>query len=277
MTARFLRIPASLLVLTMAISLGAGLSRAGLPPSAAAQDKDKDKNKDKDKSNKLNKAEVTAYNAFVAAQTGDPATQVQLGEDFIAKYPQSQYVKGVYAALTATYYSSGNIDKMNAAGAKALEMDPDNVDVLSLLAMVISRRAHATTPEGTQQVKNAEAYAHHAIELIPAMVKPATVDDATFEKAKNDKLSLSHSALGLINFNNKKYEDARTELNLAVQLASTPDPVDYYLLGSADSQASYYHDAVAAYQKCSDSGPMVARCKALMATAQHDADTKLGR
>jgi tetratricopeptide (TPR) repeat protein len=277
MTARFLRIPASLLALTMAISLGAGLSRAGLPPSAAAQDKDKGKEKDKDKNNKINKAEVTAYNAFVSAQTGDPATQIQLGEDFIAKYPQSQYIKGVYAALTTTYYATGNIDKMNAAGAKALEMDPDNVDVLSLLAMVISRRAHATTPEGAQQVKNAEAYARHAIELIPNMAKPATVDDATFEKAKNDKLSLSHSALGLINFNNKKYEDARTELNLAVQLASTPDPVDYYLLGNSDSQASYYHDAVAAYQKCSDSGPMVARCKALMATAQHDADTKLGR
>ena len=277
MKARLLTIPASFLLLTMAISLGAGFARAGQPPSAAAQDKDKDKGKEKDKDKKSNKAEVTAYNAFVAAVTGDPATQIQLGEDFIAKYPQSMYVKGVYAVLTSTYYSTGNIDKMNSSGAKALEMDPDNVDVLSLLAMVISRRAKLMTPDGPQQLKNAEAYAHHAIELIPNTTKPATVDDATFEKAKNDKLSLSHSALGLIDFTNKKFEDARTEMNLAVKLASTPDPVDYFILGNADSQASYYHDAVAAYQKCADSGPMAARCKSLVATAQHDADTKLGR
>ena len=275
MKARFLRIPASLLILTMAISLGAGLSLSALTPSAAAQDKDKDK--DKDKKVKINKAEVAAYNAVVDAQKGDPATQIQLGEDFITKYPQSQYVKGVYGALTSAYYATGNIDKMNSTGAKALEMDPDNVDVLSLMAMVLSRRAKASTPEGAEQLKHAEAYARHAIEVIPNMTKPAPVDDATFEKAKNDKLSLCHSALGLINFSNKKYEDSRTEMNEAVKLASSPDPVDYFILGNADSQASYYHDAVAAYQKCADSGPMAPRCKALMATAQHDADTKLGR
>jgi tetratricopeptide (TPR) repeat protein len=275
MTARFLRIPASLLVLSMAISLGAGLSKAGLQPSAAAQDKDKGKDKDKDK--KVNKAELAAYNAFVAAQTGSPATQIQLGEDFVTKYPDSQYVKGVNAALTSAYYATGNIEKMNAAGAKTLETDPDNVDVLSLMAMVISRRSHSTTPEGAAQLQKAAGYAHRAIELIPNTTKPATIDDAAFEKAKNDKMSLAHSALGLINYDGKKYDDARNELTQAVQLASAPDPVDYYVLGNADSSASYYHDAVAAYQKCADSGPMVAPCKARMATAQHDAETKMGR
>jgi len=48
---------------------------------------------------------------------------------------------------------------------------------------------------------------------------------------------------------------------LATQLASAPDPVDYYLLGNADVQASYYNDAVAAYEKCAASGPLVTQCK----------------
>ena len=280
MTAKFLRIPASLLAITMVISMGAGLTRAAAQPNAAAQDKDKDKEKDKDKDKgkqKINKAELAAYNAFVAAQKDDPATQVQLGEDFLAKYPQSQYAPGVTATLVTSYYAVGNIEKMFSTGDKALQLDPDNVDVLPVMSMAISRRAKATTPDGVAQLQKAEGYAHHGIELIPNMAKPASLDDALFEKAKNDKLALCHSALGLIDFNNKKYEDSRTELKLAVQLASTPDEVDYYLLGNADSAASYYHEAVDAYKKCSDSGQLTAACKARAATAQHDAETKFGR
>jgi len=282
MTARYPRIPASLLVFTLAITLGAGQSKAqygqaSAPAQTPAQNTPPEKDKGKAKEKKINKAELAAYNAFVAAQTGDPAMQIQLGEDFVTKYPQSEYVKGVYGALTSAYYGTGNIEKMNAMGTKTLEMDPDNVDVLSLMAMVISRRSHSSTPEGAANMQRAAGYAHHAIELIPNTVKPATVDDATFEKAKNDKLSLAHSALGLVSNDSKKYDDARAELMLAVKLASSPDPVDYFLLGNADSSASYYHDAVAAYQKCAESGPMVAPCKARMATAQHDAETKMGR
>jgi hypothetical protein len=113
--------------------------------------------------------------------------------------------------------------------------------------------------------------------LIPNLTKPDTVDDATFEKAKNDKLSMAHSGLGIVDIHNGKYEDARTELNLAVKLASTPDPVDYFLLGNADVQASYYNDAAAAYEKCAASGPLAAQCKARAESAKKDATTKMGR
>ena len=53
-----------------------------------------------------------------------------------------------------------------------------------------------------------------------------------------------------------KFDDARTELTQAVQLASSPDPVDYYLLGNADAQASYMNGAIAAYDKCAATGPL---------------------
>jgi tetratricopeptide (TPR) repeat protein len=273
MKSKFLKFPASLLAITMAMTLGAGLSRAAAHPSSAAQDKDKDKDKNK----KVNKAEEAAYKAFFDARTGDPAVQIQLGEDFATKFPQSHYLNGVYGTLTTAYYTSGNTDKMFSTGNKALELDPDNVDVLSLLAMAIPRRVHPTTPDATAQLVKAEQYAHHAIELIPNLPKPPEVDDAAFQKIKNDKLSLAHSGLGLIYINHQKFDDARAELTQAVALASTPDLVDYYLLGNADSGASYYHDAAAAYEKCSTSGPLAPQCKTRMASAQHDAETKMGR
>src|ERR1700738_706312 len=283
MKAKFLRLSSPMLVFAVGFSLGAGASRAQygggkeIPAQPAQPSAEKSEKGGAAKAPPVNKAEREPYKALYAARTGNPATQIQLGEDFVAKFPTSHYLLGVYSQLTTAYYAQGQEDKMFVAGSKAIELNPDNVDVLALLAMAMPRRVKAGTPDAQQQYQKAETYARHAIELIPNLTKPDTVDDATFEKAKNDKLSMAHSGLGMVDIHNGKYEDARTELNLAVKLASTPDPVDYFLLGNADVQASYYNDAAAAYEKCAASGPLAAQCKARAESAKKDATTKMGR
>jgi tetratricopeptide (TPR) repeat protein len=267
MTAKFFKFSAAMFGLTVAISLGAGISsaqygQAASPSPAPAPTQNTPPAKESGKPQKINKAEEAAYKNVLAAQGGDPAMQITVGEDFITKFPMSKYLGGVYGLLTTAYYTTGNTDKMFAAGAKSLELNPDNVDVLALLAMAIPRRVKSNTPDGPQQLQKAEVYAHHAIELIPSLTKPETVDDATFEKAKNDKLALCHSGLGLLDIGHQKFDDARTELTQAVQLATSPDPVDYYLLGNADDQASFLNGAIAAYDKCAVTGPLVTQCKA---------------
>src|ERR1700676_684602 len=287
MKATFLRSTAVFLAFAGALSIGAEVSKAqygggGTPvPAQPAQpmaEKKADKGDKGDKDAKVNKAQEAAYKAVYAARSGPPEGQIPPCEDFIAKFPQSHYLMGVYSQLTTAYYAAGQEDKMFVTGSKALELNPDNVDVLALLAMAMPRRVKASSPDAKQQYEKAETYARHAIELIPNLAKPDTVDDATFEKAKNDKLSMAHSGLGLIDLQlHQKPEDARTELTQAVQLASNPDPVDYYLLGNADAAASYYNDAVAAYEKCAASGPLVDRAKAREEVAKKDATTKMGR
>ena len=277
MTAKFLRGPVTLLIFVAAISVGAVGGRAQYDQPMPMPQPAQPQGKNDSKAAKVNKAEEDAYKAFYASRTGSPSTQVQLGEDFIKKFPTSRYLPGIYAQLTTAYYAMGDEDKMFVTGAKAVELSPDNVDILSLLAMTIPRRVKSTTPDAAQQMDKAETYAHHAIELIPNLPKPPEVDDAAFAQAKNDKLSMAHSGLGLIDINHQKYEDARTELMQAVQLASNPDPVDYYLLGNADVQGSYFNDAVAAYDKCAASGPLMAQCKSRSESAKHDAATKMGR
>ena len=284
MTAKLFTCSAALLGLTVAFTVGAGVSKgqygsAPSPTPTPTQNTPTPKDKDLGKAPKVNKAEEAAYKNVLAAQSGDPAMQIPIAEDFITKFPMSKYVGGVYGMLTTAYYTTGNTDKMFAAGAKALELNPDNVDVLSLLAMAIPRRVKSNTPDGPQQLQKAEVYAHHAIELIPSLPKPETVDDAAFEKAKNDKLALCHSGLGLIDIGHSKFEDARNELTQAVQLAASPDPVDYYLLGNADAQASYMNGAIAAYDKCAASGPLVSQCKARVEAMKKEvaSGTKLSR
>ncbi|MGD0908351.1 MAG: tetratricopeptide repeat protein [Candidatus Acidiferrales bacterium] len=263
MKAKFFKWPLAMLVFTIAI-LPTGV--------ASAQKAQKGK-----QAAAPTKPDEDAYKIFFNARTGPPETQIQLGEDFIAKFPMSTYLGQVYGSLCNAYSAVGQEDKMFDAGQKALEINPDNVDVLSLLAMAIPRRVRGNTPDAAQKMQKAEEYGHHAVELIPNIPKPPDLDDATFEKTKNDKLAMAHSGLGLIDINHQKFEDARTELMLAVQLSSNPDPVDYFLLGNADSKASYYNDAAAAFGKCATTGPLTAQCKSGEETAKKDATTKLGR
>jgi tetratricopeptide (TPR) repeat protein len=285
LTLAILRWPALLLGFAVAISLAPGISSAqNVKPGSESQlDRELDQYAVKhldlgpDKKGKVNKAEEAAYKAILAAQNGDPATRIQLGEDFASKYPTSHYLPGIYGVLASSYFATGDTDKMFIAGSKAIQLDPVNVDVMALLAMAIPRRVKATTPDGAQQLQSAEAFAHRVIEIIPTMTKPATIDDAGFEKLKNDKLALAHSGLGLIDIQHSKYEDARTEFAQAVQLASSPDPVDYYLLGIADVKASYLNGAIAAYEKFAASGPLMAECRARADSTKKDLTTAVSK
>jgi tetratricopeptide (TPR) repeat protein len=210
-----------------------------------------------------NPQEEAAYKAFFDARSSDPQKQILLGEDFVKKYPASKYLGVVYAALAADYLTTGDEDKMFSSAQKAIDTDPDNVDALALMTWAGARRVNASAPDAAEKFAKLENYGHHAITLIAAMTKPAAMDDATFNAARNDKLAMCHSGLGLMDYVRQRYPDAVTELTQAVQLSNTPDEVDYFILGRADENTSHFDDAIAAFGKCVDVGGRLApNCKA---------------
>jgi tetratricopeptide (TPR) repeat protein len=263
---------AATLGLAISIGFAAGLSGAESQPSQTAQGKEQGGSM-RQAARPVNTEEEDAYRMLVAAGDSSPANRIMLCEDFVKRFPQSRSLAGVYATLATAYASTGEEDKMFASGSKALELNPDNVDVLSLFAMAIPRRVKANAPDALQQYEKAEGYARRVIELIPNLAKPYNIDDATFEAEKNDKLAMAHSGLGMAEYQYKSYGAARTELTQAVQLSSIPDPVDFYMLGNADILLGNYKDAIAAYEKCAKSGPLAAQCKAREDSAQHQSTT----
>jgi hypothetical protein len=202
---------------------------------------------------KIGKDEEKDYKAFYDNRAGDPAHIVMLGEAFVTKYPMSPYLFAVYSTLTGAYLQTGNTAKMMDVGSKALFLNGDDIDVLPLMGWAIARQVTGKTPDGPAQLTKASGYAHHALDLINTMPKPAGIDDATFANAKNQKLSLCHSALGTVDIKTGKYDDAVTELNQAVTLTNMPDVVDFYLLGLADEQTSHFTEAQTAFGKCAAS------------------------
>jgi tetratricopeptide (TPR) repeat protein len=207
------------------------------------------------------KDELKAYKEVYDARGADAAHLIEVGEGFLAKYPMSIYAGAVYSELASAYLNTNQPDKMVTAGTKAVEINPDNVDVLPLLAWAIPRRITAQTPDAAQQLAKAQDYAKHGIQLLTTMPKPEEMDDAAFTKAKNEKLAMCHDGIGVAEVKTGKYDDAIAELNQSVELSATPDPVDFYLLGVANQQTSHFTDSIAAYTKCSTAGPLQAQCK----------------
>jgi tetratricopeptide (TPR) repeat protein len=209
----------------------------------------------------VTKAENDAYKAIYNARNGDPMHLSELGEAFVAKFPMSYYDGPVYAMLTGTYMNTNQTDKMIDTGTKALALDPDNIDVLPILAWAIPRRVNGNSPDNTQLLQKAQGYAHHGLDLLATLEKPKDMSDTDFTKSKNEKASMCHDGLGVVAVKTGKFDDAITELTQAMQLSEDPDPVDQYLLGVADASTSHFTDAIANFTKCAANGPMQAQCK----------------
>lgn len=201
------------------------------------------------------------YQAVYDARTGDPAKVIELGEAFTAKYPASAHNLAVYSMLTPAYMETNQVDKMVDVGGKALQIDPDDVDVLAVLAWAVPRRVNAQAPDGLQQLQKAQVWAQHDIELLNSLVKPDGLDDAAFQSAKNDKLSMCHDGLGVVDLKTGKFDAAIAEITQAMQLAAQSDPVDYLLLGAAQEATNHFDEAIASFTKCSADGPVQTQCK----------------
>jgi tetratricopeptide (TPR) repeat protein len=226
-----------------------------------------------------NLEEDAAFKAFndVPMTPADGARKAQAGEDFAKKYPQSRYNVVVFSMLTSLYLNSGQVQKMIETGTHAVELNPNDVQVMAILAQSMPRALSKDLGERTKQIEKAQEYAKKAIEITPTMPKPsATLTDEAFTSAKNVVLAMAHSGLGHIDVMKQKYDEALKELEEAIKLDSQPDPVNFYLLGIANQQASHFDDAVAAFNKCAAlPGQLQPACKGNAEAAKKLASTQL--
>jgi tetratricopeptide (TPR) repeat protein len=220
--------------------------------------------------------EDAAMKAFRDAPLSDVAKKDQMGEALVLKYPQSRYRVEVYSWLVKGYLGTGDVDKMEAVGEKELALQPDDATTLAIMGSTLPRAMNASTPEPLKRLMKAEQYSKKALELIPALQKPAGLSDEQFTAAKNQTSALAYSGLGLVAYRRGKYEDAIPSLEQSVKLDPTPDPVNYYLLGVANEKGSHFDDATVAFTKCASfPGGLQPTCKAGIEEVKKLAATQL--
>ena len=210
----------------------------------------------------VNAEEDAAYKALADAPATDQTKRIELGEAFLQKYSASRYRANVYMVLTMAYLQTGEVEKMEVVADKELALNPNDVQVLAILAQTLPRAISAKTPEPEKQLAKAEQYSRKAIELTPTYPKPPNVTDESFSLVKNQTLAMAHGGLGLVYIRRGQYKEAIPELNQSVTVDPNPDPVNYYLLGMAEAKTSHFDDSVAAYNKCAAIiNPLQETCK----------------
>jgi tetratricopeptide (TPR) repeat protein len=209
--------------------------------------------------------EEAALKAFNAAT--DPDAQITAGESFEQKYPSSRYIESVQGILVNDYYSKQSWDKFYPEADKVLTKDPDNVPVLTLVGWVIPRVYKADDPTEPAKLDQAEKDEKHALELIPAMAKPAGLSDDQFNQAKASAASQAHSGLGMTYFRKNDFDNSAKELQTATTESPDVDPTDLFILGLDYQKLNRATDASAAFTKCAAiPGGMQDRCKQLAMT-----------
>lgn len=220
----------------------------------------------------IDPAEEAGIKVFNAAATND--AKIQAGEDFEQKFPSSHYLEPVQGTLVMLYYNKQDWAKFYAESDKVLALDPNNVPVLTIVGWVIPRVYNAGDPEEPAKLDKAEQAEKHALELMPAMQKPAGLTDDQFNQLKASDASQAHSGLGLTYFRKNDFQNSSKELEAATGESADPDPTDFYILGIDYQKLNRNTDAAAAFGKCAAiPGSLQDTCKKAASTLQGSALT----
>lgn len=226
----------------------------------------------------VNAEEDAAIKTYREAPLNDVPKKLQMGEDFLTKYPQSRYRSEVLSWQVRGYLGTGQTEKMEAAGEKELALQPNDVQTMAILGSAMPRSiSNSMTAEQKEKtLADAEQYCKKALELVPTIPKPANITDEQFISAKNQVQAMAYSGLGLVAFRRNKYSDAIPNLEQAVKYDPTPDPVNYLILGISNEKASHFDDAISAFTKCAAiQSSLTATCKSGIDEAKKLAATQL--
>jgi tetratricopeptide (TPR) repeat protein len=218
-------------------------------------------------------AEEKAYKAFKSFQSisnEDIEKKTHAGEEFLKKFPDTQYSAFVYSYLMVAYIQAGSPDKGLAAGEKVLQINPTDYRTMAVLSQALSRMANDGTPNQADQLTKAQNYGQGALDGAAKMQKPEGVSDANFTNSKNSTLAMAHSGLGLVDVHKNDYAGAIAQLEAAIKLNDS-DMTNFYLLGVASQNSEHYDKAVAAFEKCSAvQGNLQAPCSSGLEQAKKD-------
>jgi tetratricopeptide (TPR) repeat protein len=220
----------------------------------------------------VERAEEVAYKTFDDVKPEDTEKKIKLGQDFLQRYPKSQYAGAVNVGLTNAYYAQQDWKNFYASADRALALKPGEVDVLITVGWVIPHLYDPNDADAGKQLDKAETYEKQAMQVMATMVRPPRLTQSQFAEFKAQKSIQAHSALGLVYFRRSDYENSAQELLQATQNNATPDQTDLFVLGASLGNLNRYAEAAEAFDRCGQiAGDLQDQCKQNAAGAKKQA------
>jgi tetratricopeptide (TPR) repeat protein len=184
-------------------------------------------------------AEYTVYNN--AINQSNPQVKAAAIEDYLTKYPNSSVKQDVLVVLMMTYYQLGDAAKIQVAADRVLQLDPANLQALTLATLFRVQAAGSVT-DATAKQAALDAAAGYAQKGLVAP-KPAATSVADFKKLQDIAFPIFYNAIGddafIVKKDNATAIDAFKKELTSLPLAATQQPgsvlLDTYYLGEAYS------------------------------------------
>jgi tetratricopeptide (TPR) repeat protein len=187
--------------------------------------------------------EFDAYKA--AAAITDPAAQEKAADEFAAKFPDSELRPVLYRSVMHSYQQANSADKMLAMAQKVLSYDPDDPEALLGVAQVVAERTRDTDVDKDQKTAEARKDAERALATIDTDIPSSGYPPEQLAAFKNFLRSEAYAIIGTLDFNNKQWATAETNLKKSIDaFPQQPDPIAVFRLSVALDMQNKYPDAM---------------------------------
>jgi tetratricopeptide (TPR) repeat protein len=190
----------------------------------------------------------------------DPDKQMQLVNDFVAKYPDSPYLSDMYFFGAYAAQQKGDVAKVVDFGEKSLKAKNDNMRTLILMASILPTPQVAQGGDAEKRLAEAEGDANKVLQMLPQLPKQANQTDEQFQQAKSAVTAEAHAALGMVHLQRasqgltgpdaEELSKSEKEYQMAVS-SPNPNAEDYFRLGEAYSMDNKVDQAIEAFTKAS--------------------------
>ena len=170
-------------------------------------------------------AEYNSYMAAIGMQ--NPQQKASALEQFLQQYPNTAVKKDALQQLLGAYQSAGNMQKAAEASTNLLQLDPNNVYALFVLAF--QNLTCAQTQANPQCAQNALQYGQKGVQAIQSFIKPQGMAEDQYDKLKTAMTNTFHTAAGFGALQQRDYATAQRELGTVVQAAPNDLSVVYPL------------------------------------------------
>jgi tetratricopeptide (TPR) repeat protein len=162
------------------------------------------------------------YNAYMSAfNSQDPVQKAQAMESFLQTYPNSVVKEDALEILMQAYQQANNVPKLQETAQRLLQVDPNHVPALALLALsnrtnceqALAQGPNGPVPPSCQATKQ---FAERALQAMPNWNPPGAQPDAV-QKQKQQLTPLLNGAAGFASLQMKDYPTAVKYLRAAVE------------------------------------------------------------
>jgi hypothetical protein len=171
--------------------------------------------------------QIASYVAGQISQVADAGQKLALAEGFQKVFKEDKEGEAIQLVTLDAYLSLKRVDDAFAHAALILAKEPENVAVMSHLAIAGTEEAKR---QNAKHVPVSLQYGLKAIELIEANKKPAYLDDARWESQKS-MLPLLYLETGILSLVSGKPAEAKPRFEKAAAL-NPAEPTSYALLGN---------------------------------------------